>query len=70
MPSLQSSQRQMDIVFTVNCIHILVDIIIIDMICVNFVLRVVFFRGVVVTITTQPKFCHIAIDTLRMISSL
>ncbi len=56
--------------FTVNGIHILIDVIIASMIRANFVLQAAFSKGVVVTIATWQRLCHIVIDTLKMISSL
>jgi hypothetical protein len=39
-----------DIVFTIDGIHIFVNLIIVDLTCVDFISQAVFFRGVVVTI--------------------
>jgi hypothetical protein len=42
MPSLQSSPRRVDVVFIVNGIHILIDVIIVNTIRANFVSQIVF----------------------------
>jgi hypothetical protein len=42
-------------VLTIDGIHIFVNVIIIDLTCVNFISQAVFFRGIVVTIATQAK---------------
>ncbi len=52
-----------------NGIHILVDVVIIDSICANVVLRTVFSRGMAMMIVAHAKVVHIMTDTLKMISS-
>jgi hypothetical protein len=42
----------MDIMLTVDDIHIFVNVIIVDLTCVNFISQAIFFRGMVVTIAT------------------
>jgi len=56
-------------VLIANGIHILVDVVIIDSICVNVVLQTAFSQGMAMMIVAHAKVVHIMTDTLRMISS-
>jgi hypothetical protein len=59
----------MNIVLIADGIHILVDVVIIDPICANVVLRAAFSSGVAMMIVVDAKVVHIMTDTLKVISS-
>jgi hypothetical protein len=69
MPSLQLSQWQVDIVFTTNGIHTLVNVDITNPIFANLVLQVNYSWGVLQWLQLKQRLCYISTNTLRIISS-